>query len=145
MFLDFQPSLITVGVNVLLGTQRWERRFKEAAQHHGGKCVGLAIGVRAVDVVERELDISDNTSALEVKLGTKKCLGDAFKSLLGLQKRQVEYVNPRNDVILVTLGTDAIELHLTPTKIMEVANVFEKSDEDLFPVIRRLKLNAGSH
>jgi hypothetical protein len=124
-------------------TQRWERRFKQAAQHHGNNCVGLAIGVRALDVVERELDISDNTAALEVKLGTKKCLGDAFESLLGLEKRQVEYVNPRNDVILVKQGTDAIELHLTPRKIMEVANVFEKSDEDLFPVIRRLKVNAG--
>lgn len=128
----------------MLGTQRWERRFKEAAQHHGDKCVGLAIGVRALDVVEHELDISDNTSALEVKLGTKKCLGDAFESLLGLEKRQVEYVTPRNGVILVKQGTDAIELHLTPTKIMEVANVFEKSDEDLFPVIRRLKVNSGS-
>jgi formylmethanofuran dehydrogenase subunit E len=128
----------------LLGTQRWERRFKEAAQHHGDECVGLAIGVRALDVVERELGISDNTSALEVKLGTKKCLGDAFESLLGLEKRQVEYVTPRNGVILVKQGTDAIELHLTPTKIMEVANVFEKSDEDLFPVIRRRKVNAGS-
>ena len=124
--------------------QQWERRFKEAAQHHGDKCVGLAIGVRALDVVERELDIADNTSALQVKLGTKKCLGDAFESLLGLEKRQIEYVNPRNDVILVTQGTDAIELHLTPTKIMEVANVFEKSDEDLFPVIRRLKVNTGN-
>ena len=142
--MNSQPSLITVGVNVLLGTQRWERRFKEAAQHHGDKCVGLAIGVRALDVVEHELDISDNTSALEVKLGTKKCLGDAFESLLGLEKRQVEYVTPRNGVILVKQGTDAIELHLTPTKIMEVANVFEKSDEDLFPVIRRLKVNSGS-
>jgi len=128
----------------LLGTKRWERRFKEAAQHHGDKCAGLAIGVRALDVVERELNISDNTSALEVKLGTKKCLGDAFEALLGLEKRQVEYVTPRNGVILVKQGTDAIELHLTPTKIMEVANVFEKSDEDLFPVIRRLKVNAGN-
>jgi formylmethanofuran dehydrogenase subunit E len=128
----------------LSGTQRWERRFKEAAQHHGDKCVGLAIGVRALDIVERELDISDNTSALEVKLGTKKCLGDAFEALLGLKKRQIEYVNPRNDVIVVTQRTDAIELHLTPRKIMEVANVFEKSDDDLFPVIRRLKVNAGS-
>jgi formylmethanofuran dehydrogenase subunit E len=142
--MDFQPSLITVGVNVLLGTQRWERRFKEAAQHHGDKCAGLAIGVRALDVVERELNISKNTSALEVKLGTKKCLGDAFEALLGLEKRQIEYVNPRNDVILVTQGTDAIELHLTPTKIMEVANVFQNSDEDLFPLIRRLKVNMGS-
>ena len=126
------------------GTQRWERRFKEAAQYHGGECVGLAIGVRALDVVERELGLSDNARALEVKLGTKKCLGDAFESLLGLEKRQVEYVNPRNDVILVKQGTDAIEIHLTPTKILEVANVFEKSDEDLFPVIKRLKVNAGS-
>lgn len=136
--------LITAGVNVLSGAQRWERRFKEAAKHHGGECVGLAIGVRALDVVERELGISDNAPTLELKLGTKKCLGDAFKSLLGLEKRQVEYVNPRNDVILVKHGTDAIELHLSPTRILEVTKVFEKSDEDLFPVIKRLKVNAGS-
>jgi hypothetical protein len=142
--VDSQISLITAGVNVLSRTERWERRFQEAAQHHGGKCVGLAIGIRAIDVVERELSISDNAPALEVKLGTKKCLGDAFESLLSLEKRQIEYVNPRNDVILAKHGTEAIELHLTPTKIMEVANVFEKSDEDLFPVIRRLKVNAGS-
>lgn len=126
------------------GARRWKRRFKEAAQHHGDECVGLAIGVRALDVVERELDISDNKAALEVRLGTKKCLGDAFEALLGLEKKQIEYVNPRNDVILVKQGTDAIELHLTPTKILKVANVFEKSDEDIFPVIRRLKVNTGS-
>lgn len=106
----------------MLGTQRWQRRFKEAAQHHGGKCVGLAIGVRAVELVERELDISDNTSALEVKLGTKKCFGDAFESLLGLEKKQVEYVTPRNDVILVTRGTDAPSFWL--------ASIFEKTMSD---------------
>ena len=126
------------------GTQRWERRFKEAAQHHGDECVGLAIGVRALDVVERELDISNDAPALGVKLGTKKCIGDAFEALLGLEKSQIEYVTPRNDVILVTQGTDSIELHLTPTKIMEVTNVFQRSDEDLFPVIRRLKVDTGS-
>lgn len=124
-------------------TERWERRFKEAAQHHGDECVGLAIGVRALDVVERELGISDNASAFELKLGTKKCLGDAFEALLGLEKRQVEYVSPRNDVIFAKHGTDAIELHITQTKIMTVANVYEKSDEDLFPVIRKLKVNEG--
>jgi len=67
-----------------------------------------------------------------------------LESLLGLEKRQIEYVNPRNDIVLVKQGTDAIELHLTPTKIMEVANVFAKSDEGLFPVIKRLKVGAGS-
>jgi len=128
----------------LSGARRWKRRLKVAAQHHGDECVGLAIGVRALDVVERELDISHNKAALKVRLGTKKCLGDAFEALLGLKKKQVEYVNPRNDVILVKQGTNAIELHLTPTKILKVANVFEQSDEDIFPVIRRLKVNAGS-
>jgi hypothetical protein len=136
--------MITLGDDVLSRTQRWEQRFKEAAQYHGDECVGLAIGVRAVDVVERELGTSGNVLALKVKLGTKKCLGDAFESLLGLEKKQVEYVNPRNDVITVKRGTDAIELHLTPTKILEVAEVFEMSDEYLFPVIKRLKVEAGS-
>jgi hypothetical protein len=121
-------------------TKRWERQFKEAARYHGDECVGLAIGVRALDVVVRELGTANDTRDLELKLGTKKCLGDAFEALLRLEKGRVEYLSPRTDVIHVRHGSDTIELHLTPTKIMEVANVFEKSDEELFPVIKRGKI-----
>ena len=121
----------------LFETKRWERQFKEAARYHGDECVGLAFGVRAVALVVEDLGLSGNTRDLELKLGTKKCLGDAFEALLGLEKGQVEYSNTRTDVIHVRRGLDTIELHLTPTKILEAAKVFEKSDEELFPVIRR--------
>ncbi len=123
-------------------TDRWKRRFEEAVRHHGDECVGLAIGVRAVDIVFRELHVANDTpSGLSVKLGTKKCLGDAFEALLGLESGKVEYVEPRTGVILARKGEDAIELHLTQTKIRDVANVFEWSEQDLFPIIRRLKIN----
>ena len=122
-------------------TERWERQFKEAVRYHGDECVGLAIGVRAVDVVVRELGVSDHPQALEVRMGTKECLGDAFEVLMGLEKGRIEYVSPRTDAILVQRGNDTIELHVTPTKVTKVADVFEKSDEELFPVIRKSKIH----
>lgn len=118
-------------------TKRWERQFKEAARYHGDECVGLAFGVRALDIAVRELGVSNDTRDLELKLGTKKCLGDAFEALLGLEKGRVEYSRQRTDVIHIRHGLDTIELHLTPTKIMEVPSVFEKSDEELFPIIKK--------
>ena len=127
-------------------TERWRQRFNEAARYHGDECVGLAIGVRAVDIVLRELGDSDGGQRkLEMTLGTKSCLGDAFESLLGLQKGQVEYLKERTDTILAKNGTDAVKLQLTPTKITSVADVFSKSEEDLFPMIRRLKVNEDDH
>ena len=122
--------------------ERWMRRFNEAARYHGDECVGLAIGVRAVDIVLRELGDSDPVhQKLKMTLGTKSCLGDAFMALLGLEGRQVDYVNPRTDTILAKNETDVIKLQLTPTKITSVADVFSKSEEDLFPTVRKLKLN----
>jgi formylmethanofuran dehydrogenase subunit E len=116
--------------------QFWEQQFKDAARFHGDECVGLAIGVRAVDIVVRELELSGDTRTLEVKLGTKSCLGDAFVALLRLEKKQVEYMNGK-DIIHVKKGAEEIELRLTPKKIREVHDVFDKSEEDLFPTVRR--------
>lgn len=118
-------------------TKRWEQQFKEAARHHGDECVGLAIGIRALDIVVRELGLSKDVRGLELRFGTKKCLGDAFEALLSLEKGRVEYLSPQTDVIHITNGSGTLELHLTPKKIMEVASVFEKSDEELFPVIKK--------
>ncbi len=122
-------------------TENWELQLKEAARHHGGECVGLAIGIRAVDIATRELGISGDTRALRVRVGTKKCLGDAFKVLLRLEKRQLEYTNSSDDLITVRNGTDAVELHLNPKKLMEASQVFEESEENLFPIIKRLMAN----
>jgi hypothetical protein len=116
----------------------WEQRLKEAARLHGDECVGLAIGIRAVDIVERELRITTDRSALQVRVGTKECLADAFKALLGLDKGQVECVKPRDGVIRVKNGIEGIELHLTPNKLRQVSDAFERSEEELFPIIRRL-------
>ena len=125
----------------LAETERWERQFKEAVRYHGDECVGLAIGVRAVDVVLRELGVSDHRQVLEVRMGTKECLGDAFEVLMGLEKGRIEYVSPRTDAIFVRAGNDTVELHVTPTKVTKVADVFEKSDKELFPVIKKSKIH----
>ena len=117
----------------------WEQRLKDAARLHGDKCIGLAIGVRAVDIVERELCITNDTSALQIRVGTKECLADAFKALLGLDKGQVECVKAHDDVIRVKNGTEGIELHLTTRKLAEVSEAFEVSEENLFPIIKKLK------
>lgn len=119
----------------------WKSQFKEAARHHGGECVGLAIGIRAVDIALRELGPLADPSKLEVKVGTKKCLGDAFKILLRLQDEQLEYMTRRNDMIVVRRGDEAIELHLTPKKIDGVSKVFDESEESLFPTIRKTTAN----
>ncbi len=117
----------------------WTKQFKEASRHHGGECIGLAIGVRALDAAFKELGISTDTSGLSVRLGTKECLGDAFRSLLKLEDGQIEYVHPRDDTIIVRNGTDGIMLHLTSRKFSELSEVFEASDNDIFPATRKLK------
>jgi len=114
-------------------------RIREAVRVHGADCVGLRIGVRAVDIVTRELAISEDTKRLTVRLGTKQCLGDAFKALLHLEDKQLEYVDPRDDIIRVRNGIDMIELHLTSRKLSEANDVLKASDAELFPVIERLR------
>ena len=114
-------------------------RLEEAVRVHGADCVGLRIGVRAVDIVTRELAISEDTKQLKVRLGTKQCLGDAFKALLHLEDNQLEYIDQRDDIIRVRNGIDLIELHLTPRKLREANDVLKASDEELFPVIKKLR------
>ena len=120
--------------------ERADPRIKEVVRVHGADCVGLRIGVRAVDVTTRELAISEDTKRLKVRIGTKQCLGDAFKALLHLEDNQLEYVDPRDDIIRVRNGIDLIELHLTPRKLREANDVLKASDAELFPVIKKLRI-----
>jgi len=113
-------------------------RIREAIRIHGDECIGLLIGIRAVDIVTKELAISE-TERVKVTLGTKQCLGDAFKALLHLQDNQIVYVEPHDDVIRVVNGTDLIELHLTPSKLREISEVQKATDAELFPLIRKLR------
>ena len=112
-------------------------KLEDAIRAHGGDCVGLRIGVRAVNIVARELAISEDTKHVSVRLGTKQCLGDAFKALLHLEDSQLEYVDPHDDIIRVKNGIDLIELHLTSRKLKETNEVLKASDAKLFPVIKR--------
>jgi len=114
-------------------------KLEDAIRVHGGDCVGLRIGVRAVNIVARELAISEDTKHVSVRLGTKQCLGDAFKALLHLEDNQLEYVDPRDDIIRVKNGIDQIELHLTPRKLRETNDVQKASDAELFPIIKKLR------
>jgi hypothetical protein len=111
--------------------------LKEAIRIHGADCVGLRIGVRAVEIVTRELSISEDTKKLKVRLGTRQCLGDAFKALLHLEDNQLEYVEPRDDTIRVRNGVDIIEMQLTSVKFREAHDVLRASDAELFPVIKK--------
>jgi len=122
--------------------EKWNLQFKEAALKHGGVCVGLAIGIRAVDIIQREFDVSSDTKSLRIRVGTKECLADAFKILLRVENQQLEYVNPRDNVISVRNGTNAIELHLTSNKITDVSHVFQQPEDTLFPIVRKLRINS---
>jgi len=116
--------------------ERSDDRIREAIRMHGDDCVGLRIGIRAVDIVVKELAILEDTKRLKVRLGTKQCLGDAFKALLHLESNQVEYAD-RDDTIHVTNGTSRIELHLTQRKLMDASYVMNASEAELFPVIKK--------
>ena len=111
-------------------------RIREAIRVHGDDCVGLRIGVRAVDIIARELAISEDTRLLKVRVGTKQCLGDAFKALFHLEDNQLEYAE-HDDIIHVTNGTGKIELHLTQRKLRDANDVLKASDAELFPVIKK--------
>jgi len=111
-------------------------RTREAIRVHGDDCVGLRIGIRAVDIVVREFGILEDTKGLKVRLGTKQCLGDAFKALLHLDDNQIEYAE-RDDIIRATNGTSKIELHLTRSKLKETNDVLKASEAELFPVIKK--------
>jgi len=115
---------------------RLDMRTREAIRIHGDDCVGLRIGIRAVDIVTRELAESEDTKRLKVRLGTKQCLGDAFKALLHLEDDQIEYAE-RDDIIHVTNGTSKIELQLTQSKLRETNDVLKASEAELFPVIKK--------
>ena len=116
-----------------------DSRIREAVRIHGDDCVGLRIGIRAVDIVTRELAVLKDTKQLKVSLGTKQCLGDAFKALLNLEDHQLEYIEPRDDIIRVRNGIDLIELHLTPRRLREASDVLKASDAELFPIIKKLR------
>ena len=86
--------------------------------------------------------VSSDTKSLRIRVGTKECLADAFKILLRVENQQLEYVNPRDNVISVRNGTNAIELHLTLNKITDVSHVFQQPEDALFPIVRRLRINS---
>jgi formylmethanofuran dehydrogenase subunit E len=111
--------------------------FKEAAQHHGDECVGLAIGVRALAKANEMIGPLKPSEDVRVTAGTKNCLTEPFRHLLGIPGTRIEVKPVRDETFAVIHGKDVVTLHVSRRKFETPEDVFNATESDLFPVIER--------
>jgi formylmethanofuran dehydrogenase subunit E len=119
------------------GKPEWWRMFKEVAQHHGDECVGLAIGVRALAKVNELLGPIRQSEDLSVIAGTKNCLTEPFKHLLGIPGTRIEVKPVRDETLTVIRGEDRVKFHVSKRKFETPEAVFDATESEVFPLIER--------
>jgi len=119
------------------GKPEWLRMFKEVAQHHGDECVGLAIGVRALAKANELLGPLKQSEDVRVTAGTKNCLTEPFRYLLGIPGARIEVKPVRDETLAIIRGEDVVKFHVSTRKFETPEDVFNATESELFPVIER--------
>lgn len=117
--------------------QEWRRVFRKAAELHGDQCVGLALGVRAMFLVGDELGLWNGSENVYVHAGTKGCLTEPFRHVLGIPKDRIQIAPVRDETLTIVKGTHSVKLHVTTRKFADADAVLASVDSELFPIMER--------
>ncbi len=137
--LPSQGATLTSIVRRLIRPSELHRFLVGASKDHGGKCVGLAVGMRASYLASNLLG---DLSSSEATFGTKRCIIEAFRYMY--PKLRVKVQNRRNDLITIRKEGVKLLIQLAPKKEYsrpeEVLNV---PDDELFESVKTLQFLTG--
>lgn len=126
------PVLVSM-VRRLVRPKELEQLFKEASLRHGGKCIGLAIGVRAAYIATSAFG-HNPLGPQSISCGTKHCIADAFKTIYPNCRVQTE--ENRNDRILLESRDAALVIQLArKRKFSGIGEVLNVPDKMLFDLV----------
>jgi hypothetical protein len=121
--------LLTSLIRQQLRPTEMREMLSKAAVRHGGKCIGLAVGIRAAYIASNVFDQNLSTPN-KITCGTKHCIAEAFRTIYPKTSIRIEKV--RNDRVLIESRKARLTLQLAPkeknkfSRITEVLNVPDK-------------------
>jgi molybdopterin-guanine dinucleotide biosynthesis protein MobB len=133
--LPSQGATLTSIVRRLVRPTELQRSLIEASKDHGGKCVGLAVGMRASYLASNILgDLSSSVGTF----GTKRCIVEAFRYMY--PKLRVRVQNRQNDLITVRKDDVTLLIRLAPKKEYgRPEEVLDIPDSELFESVETLQ------
>jgi len=129
--LPSQGFELTAMVRRLIRPNELHDSLRKASKVHGGKCVGLAVGLRASYLASNI--VGDLSSGLVV-CGTKRCVAEAFEYMY--PKLRVTMDSRRDDLITVRKEKTTVVIRLAPKKEYHNAvHVLDVPNAELFASI----------
>ena len=133
--LPSQGAMLMSMVRRLIRPSELQQSLRKASKDHGGKCVGLAVGVRASCLASNIL--GDLSSCVGI-FGTKRCVVEAFRSMY--PKLRVKVQKRRNDSITIRKGGIALLIRLAPKKeYSRPEEVLVLPDDELFESVETIQ------
>jgi molybdopterin-guanine dinucleotide biosynthesis protein MobB len=133
--LPSQGAVLTSIVRRLVRPSELQHSLRRASKDHGGKCVGLAVGLRASYLASNIL--GDLSSSVGI-FGTKRCIAEAFRYTY--PKLRVQVQNRRNDLITVRKEDVALLIRLAPKKeYNRPEEVLDIPDDELFESVKTIQ------
>ena len=130
--LPSEGAELTAMVRRLIRPKELQDSLREASKEHGGKCVGLAVGLRASYLASNIL--GELSSGLGV-FGTKRCIAEAFRYTY--PKLRINIKKRRDDLIIVRKEKVKLLIRLAPKKEYRYATqVLDVSDAELFESVK---------
>ena len=128
--LPNEGPILTTMIRRLLHPKEIKHLLKNAALRHGGRCVGLAIGIRAAYLASTAF-ASHSRPPKTVICGTKHCIAEAFSTVF--PKSDVRIDRTRNDRITVNSTQLKLTIQLAPKRKFAAAReVLALPDKELF-------------
>jgi len=124
--------LLTSLIRQQLRPNEMKDMLSKAAVKHGGKCIGLAVGIRAAYIASNIFD-QDLSAPSKITCGTKHCIAEAFRTLYPKTSVRIEKV--RNDKVLIESHKTRLTLQLAPkekNKFSRITEVLTVPDKVLF-------------
>ena len=133
--LPSQGAVLTSMIRQLVRPSELQQSLLRASKDHGGKCVGLAVGLRASYLAS---NILGDLSSCVGTFGTKRCIVDAFRYVY--PKLRVKVHNRRNDLITIRKEGVALLIRLAPKKAYSrPEDVLDIPDGELFESVETLQ------
>lgn len=129
-----EGPLLTSNVRRLLQPRELEQMLDKASLRHGGKCIGLAIGVRAAYISSNAFHDKDSPPQ-SIICGTKHCIAEAFRTIY--PRTRIRMKRLRDDRIEVRSRKASLRIQLAPKgKFASTRQVLTVPDKVLFESVR---------
>jgi tRNA-Thr(GGU) m(6)t(6)A37 methyltransferase TsaA len=117
-----------------------EDMLRQAANFHGGSCVGISIGVRTAYFVLNHFGLSLQTKELSCRAQARGCLADAVQSLMQANNKRFIRLEPQTGEFWFRYLNQELYLKITPKKFYSVEEVMQASDEEMFATIKETEV-----